>query len=82
MKLKLSSSLPDDPKFGNGRVYYDNLVSQLKQKGIDDRVEVSFFPNNQLGQEIEVINSVKPDVGDCLTATTVGPDYGRPGLRR
>ena len=25
LKLKCSSSLPNDPKFANGRVYYDNL---------------------------------------------------------
>ncbi|MEO8715753.1 MAG: hypothetical protein ABI369_12135, partial [Acetobacteraceae bacterium] len=24
--MRLSSSLPNDPKFANGRVYYDNLV--------------------------------------------------------
>jgi tripartite ATP-independent transporter DctP family solute receptor len=66
MKLKLSSSLPDDPKFGNGRVYYDNLVKQLKQKGISEQIEISFFPNNQLGQEIDVINSVKLGVIDLM----------------
>src|SRR5690348_13400273 len=26
LKLKLSTSLPNDPKYSNGRVYYDNLV--------------------------------------------------------
>ena len=28
LKLKCSSSLPNDPKYANGRVYYDNLVKQ------------------------------------------------------
>ena len=25
MKMRLSSSQPNDPKYANGRVYYDNL---------------------------------------------------------
>jgi tripartite ATP-independent transporter DctP family solute receptor len=66
IKMKLSSSLPDDPKFGNGRVYCDNLVNQLKQKGLSEQIEISFFPNNQLGQEIDVINSVKLGVIDLM----------------
>ena len=32
MKLKCSSSLPNDAKYANGRVYYDNLVKHLKAK--------------------------------------------------
>ena len=34
LKLKCSSSLPNDPKFANGRVYYDNLVKSLKAFGV------------------------------------------------
>ena len=66
VKLRLSSSLPDDPKFGNGRVFYDNLVKYLKQNGLAEQIEVAFFPNNQLGQEIDVINSVKLGVIDLM----------------
>src|SRR5262249_3179774 len=33
LKLKCSSSLPNDPKYANGRVYYDNLIRQLKANG-------------------------------------------------
>jgi TRAP-type C4-dicarboxylate transport system substrate-binding protein len=66
VKLRLSSSLPDDPKFGNGRVFYDNLVKHLKQNGLAEQIEVAFFPNNQLGQEIDVINSVKLGVIDLM----------------
>src|SRR6202051_4018455 len=58
-KLKCSSSLPNDPKYANGRVYYDNLVKNLKANGLGEQVEVTFFPDNQLGQELDVINSVK-----------------------
>ncbi|HEY2873012.1 MAG TPA: TRAP transporter substrate-binding protein [Reyranella sp.] len=68
MKLKLSSSLPNDPKFANGRVYYDNLVKQIKAAGLEGDVEVAFFPDNQLGQEIDVINSVKLGVIDMMVS--------------
>src|SRR3979490_2070441 len=66
MKLKCSSSLPNDPKYANGRVYYDNLVKHLKANGLGEQVEVTFFPDNQLGQEIDVINSVKLGVIDLM----------------
>src|SRR6476659_4562989 len=52
MKMKCSSSLPNDPKYANGRVYYDNLVKHLKGNG--------------LGEQIEVINSVKLGVIDLM----------------
>jgi TRAP-type C4-dicarboxylate transport system substrate-binding protein len=81
VKLRLSSSLPDDPKFGNGRVFYDNLNKALKQNGLAEQVDVSFFPNNQLGQEIDVINSVKLGVIDLMVggssiATNLVPIVG------
>src|SRR5476649_1271237 len=59
VKLKLSSSQANDPKFANGRVYYENLIKNLKANGLGEQIEVAFFPDNQLGQEIDVINSVK-----------------------
>jgi tripartite ATP-independent transporter DctP family solute receptor len=68
MKLKLSSSLPNDPNYANGRVFYDNLVKQIKAGGLDGDVEVAFFPDNQLGQEIDVINSVKLGVIDMMVS--------------
>src|SRR5271156_3939661 len=68
VKLKLSSSLPDDPKYANGRVLYDNLVKQLKSGSLSEQVEVAFFPANQLGQEIDVINSVKLGVIDMMVS--------------
>ena len=58
MKLRLSSSLPNDPKYANGRVFNDRLVSRLEENGLKDKIEIQFFPDNQLGQEIDVINSV------------------------
>src|SRR3979490_62262 len=68
LKLKCSSSLPNDPKYANGRVYYDNLVRNLKANGLGEQVEVAFFPHNQLGQEIDVINSVKLGVIDLMVS--------------
>ncbi len=67
-KLKCSSSLPNDPKYANGRVYYDNLVKNLKANGLGEQIEVTFFPDNQLGQEIDVINSVKLGVIDLMVS--------------
>src|SRR5215510_5431271 len=68
LKLKCSSSLPNDPKFANGRVYYDNLVKNLKAIGLGEQIDVAFFPDNQLGQEIDVINSVKLGVIDLMVS--------------
>src|SRR6202171_6031329 len=67
-KLKCSSSLPNDPKYANGRVYYDNLVKNLKANGLGEQIEITFFPDNQLGQEIDVINSVKLGVIDLMVS--------------
>jgi TRAP-type C4-dicarboxylate transport system substrate-binding protein len=68
--LRLSSSLPDDPKFANGRVYYDNLVKHLGADGLAGQIDVQFFPNNELGQEIDVVNSVKLGVIDLMVTGT------------
>ncbi len=68
LKMRLSSSQQDDPKYANGRVYYDNLVKHLKADGLSEQVEVAFFPSNQLGQEIDVINSLKLGVIDLMVS--------------
>src|SRR6201986_109869 len=68
LKLKCSSSLPNDPKYANGRVYYDNLMKSLKANGLGEQIDVTFFPDNQLGQEIDVINSVKLGVIDLMVS--------------
>ena len=68
LKLKLSSSQANDAKYANGRVYYDNLVKYLKSDGLAEQIEVAFFPDNQLGQEIDVINSVKLGVIDMMVS--------------
>jgi len=68
LKLKLSSSQANDPKFANGRVYYDNLVKQIAASPLAGQIEVAFFPDNQLGQEIDVTNSVKLGVIDLMVS--------------
>ena len=70
MVMHLSSSLPNDPKFANGRVYYDNLVRHLEANGLSGQIGVQFFPDNQLGQEIDVANSVKLGVIDLMVTGT------------
>lgn len=67
-RMRVSSSLPNDPRFGNGRVYFDALVRALKANGIGEAVDAQFFPDNQLGQEIDVINSVKLGVIDMMVS--------------
>jgi tripartite ATP-independent transporter DctP family solute receptor len=68
LKLKFSSSQANDPQYANGRVYYDNLMKHLKANGFGDQIDVAFFPDNQLGQEIDVINSVKLGVIDMMVS--------------
>ena len=68
MTLRFSSSQSNDPKYGNGRVYYDRLVQALADNKLDDQVKLRFFPDNQLGQEIDVANQIKLGVVD-MTVT-------------
>ena len=68
MRMRLSSSQADDPKYANGRVYFDLLQQSLKDNGLADKITLQFFPNNQLGQEIDVINSVKLGVVDMMVS--------------
>jgi TRAP-type C4-dicarboxylate transport system substrate-binding protein len=70
LKLKLSSSQANDPKYANGRVYYDSLVKALAANGLAEQIQISFYPDNQLGQEIDVINSVKLGVIDMMVSGT------------
>src|SRR5436305_247623 len=66
MKMRISSSQQNDPKFANGRVFFDNLSKHVKAGGLSEQLELAFFPDNQLGQEIDVINSVKLGVIDMM----------------
>jgi TRAP-type C4-dicarboxylate transport system substrate-binding protein len=68
--MTLRSSLPNNPKFAKGRVYYDSLVKRLAADGLADRIDIQFFPDNQLGQEIDVVNSVSLGVIDLMVTGT------------
>lgn len=68
MRMRLSSSLPNDPKYANGRVFNDNLQKAIADAGLGEQITVQFFPDNQLGQEIDVINSVKLGVIDMMVS--------------
>ncbi len=43
-------------------------MKNLKANGLGEQIEVTFFPDNQLGQEIDVINSVKLGVIDLMVS--------------
>ena len=68
LQMKISSSQANDPKYANGRVYCDNLIKHLNGNGLGEQIEIQFFPDNQLGQEIDVINSVKLGVIDMMVS--------------
>ena len=70
LRMRLSSSLPNDPKYANGRTFSDRLQHALAENGLGDRIALQFFPDNQLGQEIDVINSVKLGVIDMMVSGT------------
>ncbi len=70
LRMRLSSSLPNDPKYANGRTFSDRLQQALAENGLADRIALQFFPDNQLGQEIDVINSVKLGVIDMMVSGT------------
>ena len=42
--------------------------STSKANGLGEQIDVTFFPDNQLGQEIDVINSVKLGVIDMMVS--------------
>ncbi|MEJ1977038.1 MAG: hypothetical protein WDN49_13920 [Acetobacteraceae bacterium] len=50
LRMRLSSSLPNDPKFANGRVYSDNLQKALQDGGLAERITVQFFPTISSGR--------------------------------
>jgi len=68
--MRLSTSQANDPKYANGRVYYDELIKQLAAMKLDEQIAIQFFPDNQLGQEIDVANSVKLGVIDLMVTGT------------
>jgi len=78
--LKVSTSFPNDPKFSTARIWYDLFVPRLKV-ATDGQVTTLFFPDNQLGQEADVINQVRMGVVDMTLIGTsiwgnIVPEFG------
>lgn len=78
--LKVSTSFPNDPKYSTGRIWYDLFVPQLKE-ATKGAVTTTFFPDNQLGQEADIVGQVKAGVVDIMLAGTsiwsnVVPEFG------
>ena len=78
--LKVSTSFPNDPKFSTARIWYDLFLPRLKA-ATDGQVTTQFFPDNQLGQEADVVNQVKLGVIDMTLIGTpiwsnIVPEFG------
>lgn len=67
--LKISTSFPNDPNFSTARIWYDLFLPRLKA-ATDGQVATSFFPDNQLGQEADVVSQVKLGVVDMMLVGT------------
>ena len=78
--LKISTSFPNDPKFSTARIWYDLFLPRLKA-ATDGQVATQFYPDNQLGQEADVVSQVKMGVVDAMLVgtsiwTNVVPEFG------
>ena len=78
--LKISTSYPNDPKFSAARIWYDVFVVRLKA-ATDGQITTAFYPDNQLGQEADVVNQVKLGVVDAMLVgtpiwTNLVPEFG------
>ena len=78
--LKISTSFPNDPKFSAARIWYDIFVVRLKT-ATDGQIATTFYPDNQLGQEADVVNQVKLGVVDAMLVgtpiwTNLVPEFG------
>jgi len=67
--LKVSTSFPNDPNFSTARIWYDLFVPRLKD-ATGGKVTTDFFPDNQLGQEADVVSQVKMGVVDMMLVGT------------
>ena len=78
--LKVSTSFPNDPKFSTARIWYDLFLPKL-QAATEGAVTTQFFPDNQLGQEADIVNQLKLGVVDMALMGTpifanVVPEFG------
>lgn len=67
--LKVSTSFPNDPNFSTARIWYDLFLPRLKA-ATDGQVVTQFYPDNQLGQEADVVSQVKMGVVDMMLVGT------------
>ena len=78
--LKVSTSFPNDPNFSTARIWYDLFLPHLKS-ATDGQVTTQFFPDNQLGQEADVVSQVRMGVVDMMLVgtpiwTNIVPEFG------
>ncbi len=78
--LKVSTSFPNDPQYSTGRIWYDLFLPRLKA-ATDGQVATQFFPDNQLGQEADVVGQLKAGVVDIMLVgtsiwTNIVPEFG------
>jgi tripartite ATP-independent transporter DctP family solute receptor len=78
--LKISTSFPNDPTFSTARIWYDLFLPRLKE-ATDGQVTTLFYPDNQLGQEADVVSQVKMGVVDAMLVgtsiwTNIVPEFG------
>ena len=78
--LKVSTSFPNDPKFSTARIWYDLFLPKLAA-ATNGEVTTQFFPDNQLGQEADIVNQLKMGVVDMALMGTpifanVVPEFG------
>lgn len=67
--LKVSTSFPNDPNFSTARIWWDLFLPRLKDAA-GDEIATRFFPDNQLGQEADVVSQVKMGVVDMMLVGT------------
>ena len=67
LALRISTGLPNDPKFSAGRMWFDRF-SERMEANAKGQAKLNFFPNNELGQEADVVDQVKLGVTDVMLA--------------
>lgn len=65
VSLRISTGLPNDPVFSVGRMWFDAFNERITANAKGD-IALQFFPNNQLGQEADVVDQIKLGVTDIM----------------
>jgi tripartite ATP-independent transporter DctP family solute receptor len=77
--LRFSSSMVADQNAAHF-IWYQRMEANLKA-AVGDRIKISYFPNNQLGKEADVVQQVKVGSIDMMVTgssiwATVAPEFG------